>query len=113
MQLHRDMRIEPFDHRSGAVDLRRPDVGRRMDHLALQVRERHRVVVDDPDGADAGGGEIEQRRRAEPTRTDHQHPRALERVLPGPADLVQHDVAGIAFEFLRREHGAAYNILPV
>ncbi len=112
MQFHRDMRIQSPDHRGGAVDLRRTDVGRAVDDLALQVGERDRVVVHDPDGADAGRREIEQRRRAEPARADYQHARALERVLAGPAHLVQHDVAGITFEFLRREHGAAYSTSP-
>ena len=112
MQLQRHMRIELLDHRRRARRLGHADVGRGMDHLALQVRQRHRVVVDNADGADAGGGEIEERRRAEPARADHQHTRALERVLAGSADLAQHDMAGIAFEFIRAQHGGAYIASP-
>ena len=82
-----------------------------MDDLPLQIRQRHCVVVDDADGANAGRRQIKQRRRAEPARADDQHARTLERVLSRPAHVVQHDVAGIAFEFLGREHGAAYSIL--
>src|SRR6516165_1836671 len=80
------------------------DLGRAVDDLALQVRERDRVVVDDAERADPGRGEIEQRRRAQPAGPDDQHTRALERLLPRPADLVQDDVAGIAFKLLRTEH---------
>ena len=69
------------------------------DHLPLQVRQRHRVVVDHAERADAGGGEIQQHRRAEPAGADHQHARGLELGLARAADLAQHDVAGIAFQF--------------
>ena len=100
------MRIEAADGGGGALDLGHADVGRGMDHLALQVRERHRVVIDHAERADAGRRQIEQRRRAEPAGADDQHARALERVLAGPADLAQDDVAGVAFEFVRTEHAA-------
>ena len=72
MRFDRDMGIEPLDRRRGALDLGPADVGRGMDHLPLQVRQRHRVVVDHAQRADAGGGEIEQHRRAEPAGADHQ-----------------------------------------
>ena len=81
-----------------------PDVRRAVDHLALQVRQRHGVVVDHAQRADAGRGEIQQHRRAQAAGADHQHARAAERRLAGAADLAQHDVPGIAFEFLGRQH---------
>ena len=105
MQLDRHVRIEAADRGGGGFDLGRADVGRAVDHLALQVGERHRVVVDHAERADAGGREIEQHRRAEPAGADDQHARALERGLPGPADLAQDDVAGVAFEFIGTQHG--------
>ena len=104
MGLDRDVRIEPRDRGRGAFDLGRADVRRRVDDLALQVRQRHRVVVDDPERADAGSREIKQHRRAEPARADHQHARASERGLSGSTHLAQHDMAGIAFEFVGRQH---------
>ena len=64
-----------------ALDLRLSDFGRPVDHLALQIRQRDRVVVDDAERTYPGGREIEQRRRAKSTGADHQHPRALERGL--------------------------------
>ena len=75
-----------------------------MDHLPLQIRQRDSVVVDDAERADAGGGQIEQDRRAEPAGADHQHARAFQRRLAGAADLAQHDVAGVAFEFFGGQH---------
>ena len=79
-----------------------------MDDLPLQVGERHGVVVDDAERADAGRREILQHRRAEPAGADDQHPRALQLLLAGAADLRQHDVARIAFEFFGRKGVAAF-----
>ena len=62
----------------------------------------------DAERADAGRGEIEQHRRAEPAGADHQHARAAERRLAGAADLAQHDVAGIAFEFVGAQHPTCF-----
>ena len=98
------MRIEPRDRRLRAVDLAHADVRRGVDHLPLQIRQRHAVVVDHAERADAGGGEIEQHRRAQAAGADHQHARGLELGLARPADFAQHDVAGIAFEFFGIEH---------
>ncbi len=105
MRLDRHMRIEPRDRARGAFDLRRTDVVGRMDDLPLQIRQRHRIVVDHAERPDAGRRQIHQRRRAEPARADHQNARALERRLTGPADLAQHDVARVALQFFRGQHG--------
>ena len=69
----------------------------------MQVRERHRVVVDDTERADAGRRKVEQDRRAEPAGADHEDPRALERVLARATDSAQHDLPGIALDFFARE----------
>ncbi len=103
--LHGDVGIEPMDRRRGAVDLRHADVGRRVDHLPLQIRQRHYVVVDDAERADAGGGEIKQNRRAEAAGADDQHAGAAERGLSRAAHLAQHDVARITLEFVGSQHG--------
>ena len=99
------MRVEPADRRGRTRDFRHADVGRGVDHLALQIGERDLVVIDDAKRADTGSGEIEQHRRAEPAGADDQHTRALERGLAGSADLAQDDVAGVAFKFFRIKHG--------
>ena len=103
-----DVRIEPRDRGGGAVDFRPADIGRAVDHLALQIGQRHRVVVDHAERADARRREIQQHRRAEPAGADHQHAGAAQRRLAGAADLAQHDVAGVTFEFLGRQHGIAF-----
>ena len=92
-----------FSRRSRAAALATlgaPTVGGGVDHLALQVRERDRVVVDDAERADPGGGEVEQRRAAEAAGADDEHPRRAQPLLAGPADLVQHDMAGVALELV-------------
>ena len=42
-----DMGIEPADQRGGALDLGHSYVGRGVDHLPLQVRQRDDIVIDD------------------------------------------------------------------
>ena len=69
-------------------------------HLPLQIRQRHIVVVDDAKRANAGRSKIEQHRRAQAAGADDQHARGLELGLARAAHLAQHDVAGITFEFL-------------
>ena len=88
----------------GAVDLAPADVGRGVDDLALQVGQRDDVVIDDAERADTRGRQIHQHRRAEAAGADHQHRRLLQRGLPGAADVAQHDMAGVAFEFVGRQH---------
>ena len=105
MQIDLDMWIEAADGGSCTVNLAAADVGGRVNHLPLEVGQCDLVVVDDADGADARGREIEQHRRAQAAGSHHQHTRALERSLPRPADLAQDDMAGIAFKLLRAEHG--------
>jgi hypothetical protein len=47
-----DVGVELPDRRLGGVDLRLPDPRRRVDDLALEVREVDRVVVDEAERAD-------------------------------------------------------------
>ena len=115
MRLEMNMRIERVNHFGGAVDLAPSDVGRGVDDLALQVGQRDDVVIDHAERADAGGRQIHQDRRAEAAGADHQHGRLLQRGLPGAADFAQHDMAGVAFEFVGRQHGRviSFHITPV
>ena len=77
-----------------------------MDDLALQVGEVDNVVVDDADGTDPGGGQIEQQRRAEAAGTDHQDLRAEKARLAFAADFLQQDVTGITLNlFFAEVHG--------
>ena len=56
--------VEAVEHLLGGVDLEHADGGLRVDDLALQVGFVDDVEVDQADGADAGGGEIEGKRGA-------------------------------------------------
>ena len=58
---------------SRRLGLRHPDPLGVVDHLALQVGGVDDVVVDEADRADAGGGEVERRRRAEAAGAEQQH----------------------------------------
>ena len=102
-----DVRVQPGDRGGGALDLGRADVGGGVDHLALEVRQADRVVVDDGQRArprprrDRAAPGCRGRRRR---RRGAARPQPL---LAGAADLVEHDVAGVALELLGREaHGA-------
>jgi hypothetical protein len=96
--LDRDLRVQRLQPGGGAVDLELAQRGGVVHHLALQVGQLDDVVVMQPDGADPGGGEIQQQRRAEAAGADHQHPRGQQLFLTLAADLGQQDVARIALD---------------
>ena len=48
---------------------------------------------------------IENERRAEPAGADHQHARGLQLLLALAADLLQHQLALVALDFVMGEHG--------
>ena len=96
-RLGRRLRLRRADPRGGVGD------------LPLQVGQLHAVVVDDADRADAGRGQIEHQRRAQPAGADDQHPRRLQLRLADAAHLLQQDVARVAADFVFGEievHGA-------
>ena len=72
----------------------------RVDHLALQVREVDDVVVDDAERADAGRGEIQRGRRAEPAGAEQQDLRVEQLLLALDADLRDEHVARVAVALL-------------
>ena len=111
MRLEMHMRIERVNLIGGAVDLAPADIGRGVDDLALQIGQRHDVVIDHAERADAGRRQIHQHRRAEAAGADHQHGGLLQRRLAGAADVAQHDMAGVAFEFVGRQHGRVTSIV--
>ena len=67
-----------------------------MHDLALEVRLVDDVVVDDPERADAGGGEVERRGRAEAAGADQQDARVEQPQLALLADLRDQQVAAVA-----------------
>ncbi len=93
------MRVEHRNSTARTLDFRSPDIRRRVNHLPLQVVERHRVVIDDADRAHTRCGKIKNHRRAEPTGADYQHPRGLERLLPLSANFAQHEMPLVSLDF--------------
>ena len=102
MQHDLDERVDLLDRLLGADRLRLPDVGLAVDDLALQVGLVDDVEVDDAEGADTGGGEVEQRRRAEAAGTDDEHLGVLQPLLPGHADVGDDQVARVAAHLVDR-----------
>ena len=62
MQVHGDERVD-LEHRiARRLRLGPADVGLAVDDLALQVGLVDHVELDDAEGADPGGGQVQQRR---------------------------------------------------
>ena len=99
MRLDVDVRIEARDGLARALHLRHADPRRVVRDLPLQVVERDGIVIDDADGADPGRRQIHEHRRAEPSRTDHQHARRLELLLSLAAHLAQHEMPLVTLDF--------------
>ena len=72
----------------------------RMDHLALEVGHVDHIVVDDPERADPGCGEVQRGRRAKAAGAEQQHLGVKQLLLALRADLGQQQVAGVALALL-------------
>ncbi len=89
----------------GGVELLAADVFGGVDDLALQVAGVDDVEVDQAEGADAGGGEIEGERRAEAAGADAEDARGFELLLALHAHFGQDEVARVAGEVVGGELG--------
>ena len=67
-----------------------------MQHLPLQVGQVDPIAVDQCQGADAGGRQVQRGRRAKPSGTDDQHVRAAQPLLALDAEFVQQDMPRVA-----------------
>ncbi len=97
---HLDVGVEPFDEDPRRLGLRHPDPLGVVDHLALQVGGVDDVVVDEADGADPGGGQVERGRRPEAAGAEQQHLGVEKLELAVDADLREQRVAGVAVALL-------------
>jgi hypothetical protein len=70
-----------------------------MDHLPLQVREAHLIVIHDADGADPGRREVLDQGRAQAAGADHENASAFKLLLTGTSHVPENEVAGIAVDF--------------
>ena len=95
-----DVGVQRVDRLLGRVDLRHADPLAGVDHLALEVGQVDLVVVDDPERADAGRGEVQRGRRAEAAGAEQQHLGVEQLLLALGADLGQQQVARVALALL-------------
>ena len=86
-------RVQPIARR---LELRSADIGGAVNDLPLQVADVDAIEVDETERADAGGGEIQRRRRSETAGADAEHARRLQPPLPLHADFRQQQVAAVA-----------------
>ena len=93
-----DVGIEPGQRLAGDLGLGPADVGGPEQGLALEIVEGDDVVVDHPQRADSGGGEIVDGRRADAAGADHRDAGVEQLALALAANLLEHDVAGVAVE---------------
>ena len=111
-----DVRVNGGQGRLGTFHLGCADRRRLMDDLALQVGQVDRIVVDHADGADPGGGQVQQHGRSKPPGADDQNPARQQLGLADAADLFQQDVPGVAVDLIlgkiREIHGSAYSPRP-
>ena len=96
--------LSSYHRIGGSLDLRPANVGCCENDLALQIRQRHVVVVDDADRADTRGRQIKQYRRTQSAGADDQHAGGLQFRLPRTSHFAQDDVTGIPFEFFGSKH---------
>ena len=92
--------VQRADRLLRGVDLRHADALGVVDHLALEVGKVDHVVVDDPERADAGGGEVQRGRRAEPAGAEQQHLGVEQLLLALDPDLGQQQMARVAVALL-------------
>ena len=87
-----------------------------MNDLPLQVREIHRIEIEDAEFANAGGGQIHRDGRAQSTRADAQHARRADFLLAAQAHFRQDQVSGITADFIiiqfHKRNRAAQPISP-
>ena len=87
--------IDGLEPVAGGVQLGPADVGRAVQHLALEVAEIDDVEIDEADPADAGRGEVQPERRAEPAGADQQDAGRLQPLLPLHADFGHDQVPAV------------------
>ena len=96
----RHLRVQRCQPAGRRFDLAPSDVGRAVENLPLQVAEVDDVEVDEAERADAGGRQVERRRRTEPAGADADDARLLQLPLTLDADLRNDQVAAVALDFV-------------
>ena len=89
----------------GRVELLAPNVFGGVDDLPLQIARVNHVEVDQAQRADAGRGQVERQRRAEPAGAHAEHPRGLQLLLALHAHFGQDEMPRVAGEIVGGELG--------
>ena len=95
-----DVGVQRGDRLLGRVDLGDADPLAGVDHLALEVGQVDDVVVDDPERADAGRGQVQRRRRAQAAGAQQQDLGVEQLLLTLDPDLGQQQMARVALALL-------------
>ena len=103
MQPDLHQRVQGGDGVTGGLDLGPAHIRDAVDHLALEVAQVHGVVVDDSQGSHSGGGQVQQRGRAEAAGADHEDLGVFQAALPDRPDFRDDEVPGVAFHFFRAQ----------
>src|SRR5215470_2641962 len=104
--------VERLDGLRARVDLGTSHAARGVEHLTLQVRHVPHVAAHEPQGAHAGCGQVERRRRAQSAGADQQDLGAEELALALLADLREKEMPAVALDLIAGErrvlhHGEA------
>ena len=76
-----DKRIQRAQRLCGGLSLRITHPGVRMNHLAVQIRSIHDVIINHHNLTDSGTRQVQQSGSTQTTGAQHHHTRALERQL--------------------------------
>jgi len=115
-----DEGVHPPEPLSRGLHLRVSDHVHAVDVLPLEVRRLHNVPVDDPEVADAHGGQLDGDRAPEPSHSDKADMSILQFLLARDPNLLQDDLPRIVLQLVVGEPGyrvvwyaASPNILVV
>jgi len=97
---HADIRIDRIERGARGVHLHRADGFAPIQDLPLEIRQVDLVGIDQREPADAGRGEVERCRAAQPARADDQRVRGAQLFLSFDPDLRQQDVPAVAEKLL-------------
>ena len=100
---NRDMWVDPRQGVTGGFHLRLPDRGITVQSLALQIRERNRVEVEQRQVADTGACQILRGCTAEAAQAHYQHARIFQRLLAVKIKAAQNDLPVVAQHLLIAE----------
>jgi len=101
-----DFGIDQTDFFFRGLDLGLSNIRRVMEDLSLEIGSIHGVVIDDANGSYAGCGQIQGRRRAQPSCADYKYFRLGDFRLSLPSHFGEKDVPTVSCDLLfRKLHG--------